>query len=103
MDGKTRLRLGALVFAGAALGAAALAMTHTKGGSAGSPSRPPIALVPSALREGLRHCQGLGEAALLDTDCTRLWAAQRDHFLGFRRPPANPASGVAASSADGTR
>ncbi|PBB24104.1 conjugal transfer protein TrbK [Mesorhizobium sp. WSM4312] len=103
MDGKILLRLGAVVFVAAAIAAAPLEMTRDRQTPDGSGSPAPVTLAPSALREGLRHCQSLGEAALLDKDCSRLWAAQRDRFLGFRSPSAGQALGAPGSSGQGKR
>jgi len=40
------------------------------------------------LRETLRRCQQLGEAAASDTDCLAAWAESRDRFLGRDRSEA---------------
>ncbi|WP_051333821.1 putative entry exclusion protein TrbK-alt [Mesorhizobium sp. WSM3224] len=94
MDGKTLVRIAGIIFVAFAVTATALEMTRKKETSAGS-VRPPASIAPSALREGLRRCQSLGEAALLDRDCSRLWAEQRDRFLGFNPPSGNAAPGLA--------
>ncbi len=95
MDGKTLARLAAVIFVVAAIAAAALDRTGEKATPAGSASPLPMFPAPSALREGLRHCQSLGEAALLDSDCSRLWAEQRDRFLGVSSRPPHWGSGSA--------
>ncbi|MEW6631698.1 MAG: putative entry exclusion protein TrbK-alt [Pseudomonadota bacterium] len=89
MDGKTLARLAAVIFIAAAVAATALEMTRRKDEPGEATSQRPTALAPSALREGLRRCQSLGEAALLDSDCSRLWAQQRDRFLGIGSPSPN--------------
>ncbi|TIX33695.1 MAG: hypothetical protein E5V40_29595, partial [Mesorhizobium sp.] len=54
------------------------------------------------LHEGLRRCQTLGEVALRDSGCLRLWAEQRDRFLGLNVPYANSASGPGTAPKDAT-
>ena len=87
MDGKMLVRLGAVVFVAIALTVTAIDMTRKDEPSA---SRPASAFQPSAdpLRETLRRCQQLGEAAASDTDCLAAWAESRDRFLGRDRSEA---------------
>ena len=87
MDGKMLVRLGAVVFVAIALTVTAIDMTRKDEPSA---SRPASALQPPAdpLRETLRRCQQLGEAAASDTDCLAAWAESRDRFLGRDRREA---------------
>ncbi|UFS66399.1 putative entry exclusion protein TrbK-alt [Paracoccus denitrificans] len=87
MDGKMLVRLGAVVFVAIALTVTAIDMTRKDEPSA---SRPASALQPPAdpLRETLRRCQQLGEAAASDTDCLAAWAESRDRFLGRDRSKA---------------
>mgnify|MGYP002654113405 CR=1 FL=1 len=87
MDGKMLVRLGAVVFVAIALTVTAIDMTRKVEPSA---SRPASALQPPAdpLRETLRRCQQLGEAAASDTDCLAAWAESRDRFLGRDRSEA---------------
>ncbi|WP_029074257.1 putative entry exclusion protein TrbK-alt [Kaistia adipata] len=87
MDGKMLVRLGAVVFVAIALTVTAIDMTRKDEPSA---SRPASALQPPAdpLRETLRRCQQLGEAAASDTDCLAAWAESRDRFLGRDRSGA---------------
>ena len=87
MDGKMLVRLGAVVFVAIALTVTAIDMTRKDEPSA---SRPASALQPPAdpLRETLRRCQHLGEAAASDTDCLAAWAESRDRFLGRDRSEA---------------
>ena len=91
MDGKMLVRLGAVVFVAIALTVTAIDMTRKDEPSA---SRPASALQPPAdpLRETLRRCQQLGEAAASDTDCLAAWAESRDRFLGRTPAPAAPQS-----------
>ena len=42
------------------------------------------------LRQSLRHCQQLGEAAVNDPGCLATWAENRDRFLGRTPVPAAP-------------
>ncbi|MBA8910237.1 putative entry exclusion protein TrbK-alt [Aminobacter ciceronei] len=89
MDGKTLARIAAIIFVAVAITATALEMSRKEELVAVIPP----AFAPSApnpLREDLRRCQGFGEAALRDRNCLRLWAEQRDRFLGFKTPPATP-------------
>ena len=87
MDGKMLVRLGAVVFVAIALTVTAIDMTRKDEPSA---SRPASALQPPAdpLRETLRRCQQLGEAAASDADCLAAWAESRDRFLGRDRSEA---------------
>jgi len=81
MDGKMLARLGAVVFIAIVVTATAIDMARKD-----EPSAPPAApaLQPPAdpLRENLRRCQQLGEAAASDADCLAAWAESRDRFLG---------------------
>jgi type IV secretion system protein TrbL len=88
MDGKTLARIAAVVFIAVAVTATAVEMNRKEEPQVSSP---PVAspAAPNPLREGLRRCQSLGEAALRDRECLRLWAEQRDRFLGLKTPPAN--------------
>jgi conjugative transfer region protein TrbK len=95
MDGKVVARIIAVIFVAIAVTATALGMIRKQELPTGSPTAPPLSMAPSALREGLRRCQGLGDAALFDSRCSRLWAEQRDRFLGFGAQSTNPAPGPA--------
>jgi conjugative transfer region protein TrbK len=87
MDGKTLARIGAVVFVAVAITATAIEMNRKEESAAVTP--PALApAVPNPLREGLRRCQGLGEAALRDRDCLALWAEQRERFLGLKSSAA---------------
>ncbi len=89
MDGKMLARLGAVVFIAIALTVTAIDMARKDEPSAPPPAR---AFQPPAdpLRETLRRCQQLGEAATSDTDCLAAWAESRDRFLGRPSAPAAP-------------
>ena len=87
MDGKMLARLGAVVFVAIALTVTAIDMTRKDEPSAPRPA--PILQPPTdPLRENLRRCQRLGEAAASDTDCLATWAESRDRFLGRDRSEA---------------
>ncbi|CAN7699105.1 putative entry exclusion protein TrbK-alt [Mesorhizobium amorphae] len=92
MDGKTFARLVAVIFVAVAVTATALEMTRKQQSPVGMVAGVPAPSAADPLRESLRHCQGLGGAALRDKDCLRLWAEQRDRFLGFKAPPGSSAS-----------
>ncbi|KUM25808.1 hypothetical protein AU467_24115 [Mesorhizobium loti] len=85
MDGKTLARIVAVIFIALAVTATVVEMTRKqdKPGAAvleaPAPSHGP-------LRDGLRRCQLLGEGALRDSGCLRLWTEQRDRFLGSKAP-----------------
>ncbi|MDH0370082.1 putative entry exclusion protein TrbK-alt [Brucella anthropi] len=85
MDGKMLARLGAVVFIAIAVTATAIDMARKD-----EPSAPPPAFQPPAdpLRETLRRCQQLGEAAASDGGCLAAWAESRDRFLGRDRSEA---------------
>ena len=91
MDGKALVRITAAIFVAIAVTATALKMTR-KEDKAGSAVLEAPEMSRSPLRDGLHHCQVLGEAALRDSGCLRLWAEQRDRFLGSKAPFARPAS-----------
>ena len=87
MDGKILARLGAVVFVAIAVTATAIDMARKDEPPA---PRPASSLQPPAdpLRESLRRCQQLGEAAANDADCLAAWAESRDRFLGRDRSEA---------------
>ncbi|MDG4887843.1 MULTISPECIES: putative entry exclusion protein TrbK-alt [unclassified Mesorhizobium] len=102
MDGKTLVRITAPIFVAIAVTATAVEMTRKEDKSGSAVLEAP-GTSRSPLREGFRHCQVLGEAALRDSGCLRLWAEQRDRFLGSKAPFASPASEpVTAPSPDAT-
>ncbi len=87
MDGKMLARLGAVVFIAIAVTATAIDMARKDEPSA--PLSAPAFQPPAdPLRETLRRCQRLGEAAASDPDCLAAWAENRDRFLGRTPAPA---------------
>ncbi|MFC3061636.1 putative entry exclusion protein TrbK-alt [Paenirhodobacter populi] len=88
MEGKTGARIVAIMLAAVALTAALVSLNREE-----KPA--PVAIVPEAqapadpLRQDLRRCQQLGNAALEDDSCRAAWARSRDRFLG--REPAGAA------------
>ncbi|MFE3839204.1 putative entry exclusion protein TrbK-alt [Pseudogemmobacter sonorensis] len=89
MDGKMLARLAAVVFVAIAITATVIEMTRQDDPA---PVRTAPALQPPAdpLRESLRRCQQLGEAAANDPGCLATWAENRDRFLGRSPAPAVP-------------
>ena len=85
MDGKALVRITAGIFVAVAITATAVEMTR-KDDKSGSPVLEAPATSQSPLREGLRRCQVLGEGALRDGGCLRLWTEQRDRFLSSKTP-----------------
>ncbi len=90
MDGKMLARLGAIIFVAIAITATVIEMTRKEEPAQARPAR---ALQPPSdpLRNSLRRCQRLGEAAVSNPDCLATWAESRDRFLG-RVPVAAPQS-----------
>ncbi|TGS10209.1 conjugal transfer protein TrbK [Mesorhizobium sp. M2E.F.Ca.ET.209.01.1.1] len=97
MDGKALARIVTVVFVALAVTASALEMSQRGHKLSGEGPHAPAASMPNPLRDGLRRCQALGEAALRDDGCARLWADQRDRFLGLDKPSRSSASEPAAS------
>lgn len=90
MDGKMLARLGAIIFVAIAITATVIEMTRKEEPAQILPARalqPP----PDPLRDSLRLCQQLGEAAVSNPDCLATWTESRDRFLG-RAPTAVPQS-----------
>jgi conjugative transfer region protein TrbK len=87
MDGKMLARLGAVVFVAIAVTATAIDMARKDEPSA-PPAAPALQPPPDPLRESLRRCQRLGEAAASDAECLAAWAENRDRFLGRGRSEA---------------
>lgn len=75
-------RLGAVVFVGVAITATVIELTRKEE----EPEVRSLALRPGvdvdALQRQLRGCREMGEAAIRDAACLKLWAANRDRFLG---------------------
>ncbi|WP_423416188.1 putative entry exclusion protein TrbK-alt [Hyphomicrobium sp. B1] len=88
MDGKTFARLGAVVFVGIAITATVIEMTRKEE----APEVRTLVLRPgleaATLQRQLRGCRDMGEAAIRDPACLKLWAANRNRFLG--QNPAAP-------------
>ncbi|BCM21041.1 putative entry exclusion protein TrbK-alt [Mesorhizobium sp. J8] len=97
MDGKNLVRILAVVFVAAAVTATALEMSRKDHRTVGEGSLTGTPSVPNPLRDGLHRCQILGEAALREEGCTRLWAEQRERFLGLEKPPRDSTIEPAAS------
>ncbi|TPM94926.1 putative entry exclusion protein TrbK-alt [Mesorhizobium sp. B2-1-3A] len=97
MDGKTLARTAAVILVAAAVTAAALGMSRKQDKPAGEGVHTTAGLMPDPVRDGLRHCQALGEAALRDDGCARLWVQQRDRFLGLGEPSERSTGGPAFS------
>jgi conjugative transfer region protein TrbK len=89
MDGKMLARLGAIIFVAIAITATVIEMIRE---DEPAQNRPAPWLQPSAdrLRQSLRRCQQLGEAAVSDPVCLATWAGNRDRFLGRTPVPAAP-------------
>lgn len=81
MEGKTGARIVAIMLAAVALTATLVSLTREE-----APAPVVTAPEPSAptdpLRQILRRCQQLGNAALEDDSCRAAWARSRDRFLG---------------------
>lgn len=81
MEGKTLARIGAAMFAGIAITAAAIEMTREE-----KPVVPVTVEVSTApadpMREALARCRFMGEAATRDAGCLKTWADNRARFLG---------------------
>ena len=91
MDGKTFTRLGAMVFVAVALTVTVIELIDRQKRSPTSPMR----LIPSdgdPLREGQRRCQQLGQKAVEDAECLRVWSQTRDRFLGRTFEPLSSPS-----------
>ncbi|QFQ88831.1 putative entry exclusion protein TrbK-alt [Paracoccus kondratievae] len=84
MEGKTGARIVAIMLAAVALTAALVSLIREAEG-------PVVRAVLEArtsedpLRQDLRRCQQLGNAALEDDSCRAAWAQSRDRFLGRER------------------
>ncbi|WP_295808976.1 putative entry exclusion protein TrbK-alt [uncultured Nitratireductor sp.] len=89
MDGKMLARLGMIIFVAIAITATVIEMTRK---DEPVPARTAPTFQPGAdpLRESLRRCQQMGEAAVSDPDCLATWAESRDRFLGRAPAPSAP-------------
>ncbi len=86
MDTGMLARLGAVIFVAIAITTTVVEMSRRDDPA---PFRPAPALRPLAdpLRQSLRRCQQLGEAAVSDPACLSTWAESRDRFLGRTPEP----------------
>lgn len=91
MDGKTLARIIAVIFIALAVTATIVEATR-KEDKPGAAALEAPATWQGPIREGLRRCQVLGEDALRDSVCLRLWTKQRDRFLGSKAPFVNSTS-----------
>lgn len=89
MDDKMLARLGAVVFVGVAITATVIELTR-------KPEEPQVRTLvherddTDALRQVLRRCRDMGEAATRDPACLDVWAKARDRFLGQSPKPSQP-------------
>ena len=90
MEGKVLAGIAAVVFVAVAITAADIEMTR-EDVSTPAPSAPALQAPADQLRLELRRCQEMGEAAANDAECLRLWAGNRDRFLGRAPAPSTPA------------
>lgn len=85
MEGKVLARIAAIIFVAFAITATIIEMTREE--SVGpAPTAPAFQPATDPLREDLRRCQQIGEAAASDAECLRVWSENRDRFLD--RTPA---------------
>lgn len=80
MDGKMLARLGAVVFVGVAITAAVIEYTRQPAPAEVSPLTRERGNA-AELRQRLRQCRDMGEAATRDPTCLAIWAENRDRFL----------------------
>ena len=89
MDGKMLARLGAVVFVGVAITAAVIEFTRQpEPAEVGTQARQRGDT--GDLRQRLRRCRDIGEAATRDAACLGIWAENRNRFLkqGAQTPDA---------------
>ncbi len=104
MDAKMLARLGAIVFAAAAITATAIELTRKEQ----EPSVSGLHRVQGApvdpLRAELIRCARIGEAGPRDPGCLRAWAENRERFVApgsrpaERLPESSPTSAAAATA-----
>lgn len=89
MEGKVLARIAAIIFVAFAITAAIIEMTReeTIGPAPAAPMLQPTA---DPLREDLRRCQQMGEAAASDAQCLQVWSENRDRFLDRTPAPVAP-------------
>jgi len=80
MDGKMLARLGAVVFVGVAITAAVIEFTRQPESAEAGPQARQRG-DNGDLRQRLRRCRDMGEAATRDPACLGIWAENRDRFL----------------------
>ncbi|MFN8680356.1 putative entry exclusion protein TrbK-alt [Paracoccus sp. P2] len=90
MDGKVLARIAAVVLVAVAITAAVIEMAREEP-TGSAPSAPALQAPADPLRLELRRCQEMGEAAANDVECLRLWAGNRDRFLGRTPAPSTSA------------
>jgi conjugative transfer region protein TrbK len=90
MDTRLLTRLAAVLFAAAAITAAAFEMAGKEQGTAAQVPRSTAETPSDPLRGAQRRCQMLGEAAARDRECLAVWAETRDRFLGTSPAPPSP-------------
>jgi len=82
MDGKTLARLGAVVFVGVAITATVIELIRKDEEPQVQILAPNHRAEAAALRQILRRCRDMGEVATRDPACLKVWADNRDRFLG---------------------
>lgn len=89
MDGKMLARLGAVVFVGVAITAAVIEFARQPESAEVGPQARQQGDTGD-LRQRLRRCRDMGEAATRDPTCLGIWAENRDRFLkqGAQTPDA---------------
>lgn len=82
MDGKTRARIGAVIFVAVAITATAIEMNRHEvaPNNVATQARPVTERNP--LDTELARCSGIGEAGARDPSCLKAWADNRRRFLG---------------------
>ncbi len=91
MDGKMLARLGAIIFVAFAITATVIELTRKEEPDPVR-STPVLQSPADPLRQSLRRCQQMGEAAISDPDCLATWTKSRDRFLGRTPAPDAPQS-----------
>ncbi|MFT0875907.1 putative entry exclusion protein TrbK-alt [Rhodopseudomonas sp. G2_2311] len=89
MEGKMLARVGAVVFVAVAITATVIELTRKEDAPVAMAIQPRPAIDP--MRALLRQCRDMGEPALRNPVCLRVWAQNRDRFLG-QHPTSGPSS-----------
>lgn len=106
MDGKSLVRIGAVIFVAVAITATAIEVSRKDGPAESRASSRPVAASEDPLHAELLRCQALGEAGPRDPACLRAWAENRNRFLApgahpaERLPEARPAPTTPAQRAE---